>query len=128
MTITTLLVILHNACALNEWQALGKYHDHTQRKEGEREREGGREGEGGRDGKRMKYIYYKYMVCMHEAISQYCPVLHTFLPHALYRERLQDMMLVLTMDTETTGKRERKIIKNPTLYVEFFDVIKLHVF
>ena len=56
----------------------------------------------------MKYIYYKYMVCMHEAISQYCPVLHTFLPHALYRERLQDMMLVLTMDTETTGKRERE--------------------
>ena len=86
------------------------------RKERERER-GGREGERGRDGKRMKYIYYKYMVCMHEAISQYCPVPHTFLPHALYRERLQDMMLVLTVDTETTGKREREKILKIQLYM-----------
>ena len=41
------------------------------------------------------------------------------------------MMLILTMNTETTGKRERereRIIKNPTLYVEIFNVIKSHVF
>ena len=113
---------------MNGWQALGKYYDHTQRdtKEGERERGGGggREGERGRDGKRMKYIYYKYMVCMKLLVNTVLS-----LPHALYRERFQDMMLVLTMNTETTEKREReKIIKNPTLYVELFDVIKLHVF
>ena len=38
---------------------------HTKRYKGRRER-GGEEGgrERGRDGKRMKYIYYKYMVCV----------------------------------------------------------------
>ena len=83
------------------------------RKERERER-GGREGERGRDGKRMKYIYYKYMVCMKLLVNT---VLYTFLPHALYRERLQDMMLVLTVDTETTGKREREKILKIQLYM-----------